>query len=275
LSDGAYIPLQAKGRSTLTRKGEVHVMVLAESLADDSVVIVSGLIVDGGLGPTMLVIPIGDFRRLAESYVVWDRPIYEMAFPIKIPSHSKWEPWLVPSDRLEERFGAARGLSVEMVAEGRFSTSNRGFLGESEVVRRLAEAEDLDLFRPFPDLETAELVVRHHMSGLVIGLQVKTVTMDTTHRRQSVHVLKSSFRPAPTTFFTVLAWLPVAGRFYEDFLMFPSERLVEFAQDDNRHFSFNFSAGRLKSYRRPLAELLAATEELLAKAANPPTWVRP
>ena len=42
LSDGAYIPVQAKGRSTL-RYGEVHLVVPAGSIDDDSVLIVSGL----------------------------------------------------------------------------------------------------------------------------------------------------------------------------------------------------------------------------------------
>src|SRR5256886_13156807 len=56
LSDGAYIPVQAKGRSSL-RKGQVKLLVAAESMTDDSVVIVGGAIVDDGLGPRMLVVP--------------------------------------------------------------------------------------------------------------------------------------------------------------------------------------------------------------------------
>jgi hypothetical protein len=50
LTDEAYIPVQAKGRSALM-DGEVHLVVWADSLVHDDVVIVSGLIVDGGLGP--------------------------------------------------------------------------------------------------------------------------------------------------------------------------------------------------------------------------------
>jgi hypothetical protein len=65
LTDGVYIPVQAKGRSALMG-GEVHLVVWADSLAHDDVMLVSGLIVDGGLGPTMLVVPEGDFKRLAE-----------------------------------------------------------------------------------------------------------------------------------------------------------------------------------------------------------------
>jgi len=146
-----------------------------------------------------------------------------------------------------------------------YSTDDRGFLGESEVTRRLAEAEDLNLFRPFPDSETAELLVRHRTSRRVIGLQVKTVTLDAPNGRQKVHVLSSSFRPAPTTYFTVLAWLPAEARFYEDCLIFPSERLHELAWEENGHLSFHFDSrwARVNGYRRPLADLRAAVEDLL------------
>jgi len=269
LSDGAYIPVQAKGRSTMTN-GYVHLVVPAGSIADDSVLIVSGLTVEGGLGPAMLVIPAADFRRLAESSIDLGQPIYAMAFPMNVQSHSRWDPWLVPSDRLEERFGVSPGLSVPAVTEelAPFSSSDRGFLGELEVMRRLAEAEDLNLFRPFPDSETAELLVRHRTSRKVIGLQVKTVTADASHPRPTVSVSISSFRPAPTTYFTVLVWLAVEGKFHEHFLMFPSERLLDFARQGKGHFKFEFrpnsaSPGPLQRYRRPLVELRAATEGLL------------
>src|SRR3979411_3275112 len=55
LSDGTYAPLQAKGRTRLSM-GEVRINVRAESVSDDLVVIIAGEIVDGGLGPTLLVI---------------------------------------------------------------------------------------------------------------------------------------------------------------------------------------------------------------------------
>src|SRR3982074_921137 len=48
LSDGAYIPLQAKGRTSATRD-QVQLIVDAASVADDLVVVVAGEIIDGGL----------------------------------------------------------------------------------------------------------------------------------------------------------------------------------------------------------------------------------
>lgn len=266
LSDGAYIPVQAKGRS-IVLNGEVHLVIRADTIADDSVLIVSGLIVDGGLGPVMMVVPAADFRRLAKLSTDLGQPIYEMAFPTHVPSSSKWKAWLTSPDRIEESFGILPGRSALASAEdiAPFSSGDRGFLGEADVIRRLAEAEDLNLFRPFPDLETAEIVVRNRVSRGVIGLQVKTVTLNAGHAKPTVDVRISSFRPAATTYFTVLAWLQVESRFHDEFLLVPSQRLHELVTKDNRHFTFHFDpdSSRLRSYRRPLSELRAAAEELL------------
>jgi hypothetical protein len=265
LIDGAYIPVQAKGRS-IVRNGEVQLIVRADTIADDSIVIVTGLMVDGGLGPVMMVVPAADFRRLARLSTDLGHPIYETEFPMRLSSSSRWKPWLTTPDRCAERLGILPGRPLaQREAIAPYWTGDRGFLGESEVIRRLAEAEDLNLFRPFPDLETAELVVHHRVSRRVIGLQVKTVTVGATNTQPVVGVSISSFRPAPTTYFTVVAWLQVDTRFHEECLMFPSERLHEFAVEEEGHFRFHFNPGsaRLKSYRHPLAELLAATEDLL------------
>src|SRR6267143_4018352 len=166
LSDGAYIPVQAKGRSSM-RRGQVQLLVAAESVADDLVVIIGGEIVDGGLGPKLLVVPTPDFRRLALLTTANGVPEYSMSFSMQPRSTSRWLPWLVSSDRLVEKFGVPLGLPAAAVpAEPpRLRRSPLGFLGESEVVRRLAEAERLNLFRPFPDLETVELAVRNLPSG--------------------------------------------------------------------------------------------------------------
>src|SRR5438309_682589 len=72
-SDGKYIPIQAKGGSSLS-DGVVHFVVLADSLMADSALLVSGQTTEGGLGPTILVIPEGDFKRLAELSHNGDRP---------------------------------------------------------------------------------------------------------------------------------------------------------------------------------------------------------
>jgi hypothetical protein len=115
LTDGVYIPVQAKGRSALMG-GEVHLVVWADGLADDDALLVAGLIVDGGLGPTMLVVPEGDFKRLAELSQTGGRPFYSMGFGMRPRSDSRWLPWLVPPDRLAERLGITPAMT-ELVAQ--------------------------------------------------------------------------------------------------------------------------------------------------------------
>jgi hypothetical protein len=77
-TDDVYLAVQAKGRTRLNEDGEVHLVVWAESLRDDSALLASGLVREGGLGPTMLVVPEGDFKRLAELSTWEGRPIYSM-----------------------------------------------------------------------------------------------------------------------------------------------------------------------------------------------------
>ena len=269
LSDGAYIPVQAKGRSSL-RKGQVQLLVAAESVTDDRVVIVGGEIVDGGLGPRMLVVPTPDFRRLALLTTANGVPEYSMSFSMRPRSRSRWLPWLVASDRLVEKFGVLLDLTAPPITfePPRLRRSPLGFLGESEVVRRLAEAEHLNLFRPFPDLETVELAVRHLGSGRVVGLQIKTVSVDALNTNRPVDVYISSFRPAPTTYFIVVAWMPDDRRFHEECLVFPSEDLLRFARPDGLHYMFEFQPGstkqpRLDKYRRALSNLSTEIDRLL------------
>jgi hypothetical protein len=261
LTDGAYLALQAKSRSTLM-DGEVHIVVWAESLVDARTLIVSGLIVNGGLGPTCLVIPAGDFKRQAVTSSNEGRPIYSAAFGMRPRSDTKWLPWLVPTERLAERFGVAIEALAELAVEPRPEwRSDVGFLGEAEVTRRLAEGGELNLFRPFPDLETAEIALLHLTTRRVIGLQVKTVDIAGARSHATVNVRASSFRPAPSTFFTVLAWLRDKSQFHEECLVIPSIELAEFVRDDGSgHLEFVWHPGstatrHLDKYRCGLDEL--------------------
>ncbi len=229
LTDGAYLEIQAKSRSTLM-DGEVHLVIPAESVVNDEILIVAGLHVDGGLGPTLLVLPAGDFKRLANASSDQGKPIYSMEFGMRPRSDSRWLPWLVPTERVVERFGlpveGVPGAPVEVRPEWRTAV---GFLGEAEVVRRLAESENLNLFRPFA----------------------------------------SSFRPAPTTYIVVVAWLRDEARFHEECLLIPSVELLNFVNDDGSgHLSFAFDPGsaaqpQLDAYRRRLAELCHEIERLV------------
>jgi hypothetical protein len=225
--------------------------------------------VDGGLGPAMLVVPTPDFRRLALLTSANGVPEYSMSFSAKPGSKSRWRPWLVSTDRLAERFGVPLGLPALAAELPQLQRSPLGFLGEAEVIRLLAEAEHLNLFRPFPDLETVELAVRNLINGRVVGVQIKTVRVDAVYPNRPVDIYMSSFRPAPTTYFTVVAWMPEERRFHEECLVIPSEKILGIARPAGLHYKFEFQPGskkqpRLDMYRRALSELCADVIRLLA-----------
>jgi len=258
--DDLYLAVQAKGRSTL-KDGEVHLVVWADSLRDDDALLVSGLLTEGGLGPTMLIVPEGDFKRLAE-LSTWDgRPVYSMGFGMNPRSDSRWLPYLVPTDRMVERFGVTPELPV-LAEPTRDWPSDIGFLGESEVIRLLAEDGELNLFRAFPDLETSELLVRHLTTRRVLGLQIKTIGVDASRPSGTVSVLASSFRPSPMTYFAALAWHKDERRFDEECLLIPSVHVAEIAQVRGSHLSFDWhpgspSAHQLNSYRVSVRALVS------------------
>jgi hypothetical protein len=234
---------------------------------------VSGLVVDGGLGPTVLVAPVRDFKRLADTTSADGEAVYSTGFGMRPRSNSRWLPFLVPAERLVEKFGVPAPtveLAEPPVAPRPSWRSDLGFLGESEVTRLLAEGSDLNLFRPFPDLETAELAVLHLESRRVVGLQIKTVGIDSARPSATVSVLASSFRPAPTTYFVVLAWLREEGRFHDECLLIPSEELRKIAGEDAYgHLKFEFHPGsatqvRLDKFRHPVSKLPAAIKAFLS-----------
>jgi hypothetical protein len=262
LSDGKYISIQAKGRSTL-EDGDVHLVVWADSLKDDNALLVSGLITEGGLGPTMLVIPEGDFKRLAEASRHEGRPIYAARFGMHPRERSRLYEFLIPTDRLVERFGISPTEGAAPAVEPHpMWRSDLGFLGEAEVIRLLAESADLNLFRPFPDLETSELAALDMNTRRVLGVQIKTVGVDKARPAGTVGIHAASFRPSRTTYFVVLAWLRDEHRFHDECLLIPSEeaRAICKPQESEGHLSFDWHPGsqsktHLDSYRNPKATL--------------------
>src|SRR6266853_35786 len=85
--------------------------------------------------------PAGDSKRHATTSTDEGRPIYSMEFGMRPRSDSRWLPWLVPTERLAERFEVAVEAPAEALSEPRREwRSDVGYLGEAEVTRRLAEA---------------------------------------------------------------------------------------------------------------------------------------
>lgn len=257
-TDDVYMSIQAKGRSTLD-DGEVHLVVWADSLRDDNALLVSGLVNDGGLGPTMLVIPEGEFKRLAELSHNRDRPVYAARFGMHPRPGSRFFEFLVPTKRLIDCFGISAPEAAPP-APPPLRRSAVGFLGEAEVIRLLAEAPELNLFRPFPDLETSELPVLNLETRRVVGLQIKTISVDADHPAGTVSIHLSSFRPSPATNFVCLAWLRAESRFHEECLLIPSTEIRDLCRPHpTDHLSFDWHPGshrtRLVDYEHSIAEL--------------------
>jgi hypothetical protein len=227
--------------------GQVHITVTASSLVDDDALIVATLVDGPELGAFVLVVDEHDFRRLASHDIVDGREFLTAAFQLHADGASRWAPYLVPRDGLAARFGVeVFGAAAPLPAVDR---ATEGFLGEAEVIRRLAEAEELALFRPFPDLETVEILARHMSSRRFLGLQVKTSGWEDPDGEQRVYVRKSSFRPSPSTSICVLGWNRSTRDFAEDCLLIPSTDIEHLARMEAEWLVLEIEPGA-RSHRR-------------------------
>jgi len=262
LEDGRYLALQVKGKTAL-HGAEAPIVVYERHLfTDDQLVI--GVHLDGDqLGPFALVLDAATFKRKASRMVDRGRVMLVADMPTHpIPGH-KWSEDLVPLEGLAKRLGfvapaAKEAIRAEVVSD---EDSVTGFWGEQEVCRRLGMLSDCGLFRPFPDNETAEVLVRRLATGVTIGIQVKTCQLANADSRGAIFTLKSSFVAAPTTFVVALAWIGPERRFHETCLVVPSEVLPSIATIDGAYYAVHFRpAGssmprRLDQYRVPLESL--------------------
>jgi len=262
LNDGAYLALQVKGKTSL-HGPEAPIAVYEKHLfTPDQLVI--GVHLDGDrLGPYALVADAATFRRKAATLVDRGRVMLIADMPIRqIPGHS-WSEDLVPIEKLAERLGATRlELGVGLEAEPP-SDEDRliGSWGELDVIRRLAFLEDCGLFRPFPDNETNEILVRHLATGMTLGIQVKTGQLPEPDAYRKILINRSNFVPAQTTFLVALGWMVKERRFHETCLVIPSEVIPALAATVGPNYELHFRpAGssrpsRLDRYRVPLESL--------------------
>jgi len=272
LDDGTYLPVQVKGRTELTPAGQVHITVTATSMVDDAALVVAALVEGEELGPFVLVVDEASFKKLAVHNEVGGREYLTAAFQLHEGGDSRWAPYLVARERLAERFGAVAragiALPEDVLPSAGVDREHEGFLGEMEVVRRLAEAESLNLFRPFPDLETVEVLARHVSTRRFLGIQVKTVGWDRDHLENRVYVRRASFRSSASTFISVLGWDRDAGLFEDDCLFIPSVELPDIARADGEWMELELVPGAMRHrrtdrYRKSLASLGRTVESLL------------
>lgn len=265
LDDGAYLALQVKAK-TYVQSDEAPIAVFESHLYTDDQLIV-GVHLDGDhLGPFALVADAATFKRKAGRMLDAGRLRLVADMPMHpIPGH-KWTEDLVPIERLAERLGAHRraavaALQAEVVPDEDLVI---GFWGEQEVCRRIAMIEDCGLFRPLPDNETVEVIVRRLASGSTIGIQVKTAQLDQPHAYRHVLVNRSNFVAAPTTLIVALAWIVPERRFHQTCLLIPSEALPSIAGTSGPNYELHFrpdgssEPSKLDQYRLPLEALAEA-----------------
>jgi hypothetical protein len=262
LGDGRYLALQVKGKSAL-HGPEAPIAVYENHLFTPDQLVIGVHLEGDHLGPFAFVIDAERLKKKAARIVDRGRVLLVADMPLHpIPGH-KWSEDLVPIEGLAVRLGFVAQAPLEALPAEVFSDDDRvnGFLGEQEVCRRVAVLADCGFFRPFPDNETAEILVRRLMTGTTIGIQVKTCAISEPNARGEIFTARSSFVAAPTTFFVVLAWIRNKRRFHENCLVIPSEMLPSIAAVDEARYQFKFHpAGsnmpsRLDRYRIPLESL--------------------
>ena len=262
LTDGSYIPVQVKGRAA----NSVHsfeIMIPASKLVEDRALLIAGQLFEDGLGSELLVIEEGTFKRLAAHDTFRGEEIYWAIFK-RDPTSSRWREYMVPMEKLAERLLGAPPSLVEAESPKSAEPVDRhnqwlGFLGESEVVRRLAENPQLDLFRPFPDLEMVEVLARDRETGGFVGLQVKTA-IPARYGEAQFRVRKATFVPSPTTWIVALAWIKDEGLFGSDCLLVPSQDIPAIAVEGDDRWVLDFNPAhpdptRFDAYRRNLTDL--------------------
>lgn len=280
LSDRAYIPVQVKGRGKAV-EGMVEIVIRGDSLVDDRALIIAGLLAGDGLGPTLLVVDERTFKELAARSVAGGVEVFSAAFSMHPTEATHWRPYLLARESLAERvlgFGVmppgveSVGIEVGLEPQDRHNQW-LGFLGEAEVVRRLAENPRLDLFRPFPDLEMVEVLARNNVTRNFAGFQVKAAIPAAQYGEAHIHIRKATFVADPRTWVLGLAWLPDGGRFADECLVVPTAALPRVAVDGGDRYVLNFhpqspEPTRIDMFRHSLATLGTIGEGLTAVSAG-------
>lgn len=259
LPGGAWLPVQVKG-SSVVASGRVWLRV--RSLLPPSAWLI-GCWLDGSrLGPYSLLIDGASFGSMAKPSSEGRVAVWDLDFPVSPGSASDpVSAFVVPTSSLASRLLPASLPAFELPEA--VDVRSEGLLGELEVLRLLAVVPSLELYRPFPDLETAEIAVRSSSSGGVLGLQVKTTSLASASDRGVLVVKRRSFRPFPDVWVVALAWLPAQGSFHQECLFLPSSAVASVGYADGDWWAIHFhpgstAAGRTAPYRLPLADLASA-----------------
>ncbi len=273
LADGAYIALQVKTKTALT-SSEAPIAVYENHLFTDDQLVVGVTLEGDRLGTYALVADGSTFKKKAARMVDRGRTMLVADMPLHpIPGH-KWSEDLVPVEQLASWLGVGRTTvaAPTPVPSEPSPDEDRiiGFWGEMEICRRLASLEACALFRPFPDNEIAEVLLRRLAGGATVGLQVKTIQLARPHDSGHVLVNRTSFIAAPSTLLVALAWVLPERRFHQTCLVIPTVGLPSLAGTSGPNYELHFrpdgsaEPSRLDQYRLPLDSLAEAISGHLA-----------
>jgi hypothetical protein len=265
-------------------EGMVQIVVRGDSLVDDDALLIASFMLDVP-DQLDLVVTERTFKQLAAHDVSQGHDVYSAAFSMH-PSHSHWRPYLVPRAELAERIlGMSAAQAIARREPDLLEPSERhnewlGFLGESEVIRRLAESPRLDLFRPFPDLEMVEVLARDNVRRSFVGLQVKAATVAQPYGEAHIHVRKATLSNNPTTWLVGLAWREETAAFDPECLFIPAADIPNVGIEAGSKWAINFHPSSpertvLDAYRKPLADLSRLILEAGSEAGGRPTESRP
>jgi hypothetical protein len=272
LNDGAFLALQVKSKTT-SRSNEAPIAVLESHLFTDDQMVIGVHLERDRLGDYVLVADAATFRTKAGRITDRGRTLLVADMPIRpIPGH-KWSEDLIPTSNLATRLGALRPALIlpPPTVPPPDEDLVIGNWGETEVGRRLAMLEGCGLFRPFPDNETAEVVVRQLSTGRTVAIQVKTAQLDEPHAYRHVLVNRSNFVPTPNTYVVALAWIVPQHRFHETCLLIPSEELPAIAGTSGQYYELHVrpdgssEPSKVDRYRIPVESL---AEEISARLRN-------
>src|SRR5438105_4900608 len=142
-----------------------------------------------------------------------------------------------------------------------------GFVGEQEVFRRVATLGDCGLFRPFPDSEMTEVILRRLKTGSTLGIQVKTAQLDQPHDVRHVLINRATFVAAPSIVVIALAWIVPEQRFHETCLVLPAQDVPSLASINGPYYELHFRAEGSRASHR-LDRYRIRLEDLATKLAN-------
>ena len=258
-----YTPLQVKARSVLAH-GTATFVVRGNAMTDDKAVLILAHIDRSHLDPYVVVIEEGRFRELAAQSSNAGYEVFEASIRLPPKAGTLWAQYVIRTADLAARLGGSLGQPTLVEGIGPLGRAlpdkPMGIRGEAEVIRRLTDEGALNIFRPFPDLESAEIAVRHVETFQILGLQVKTTGAAATGDEVTVNTKVHSFDVAANTWLLALNWLRDANQFHPECLVIPSAEIPRIGTEREKYFHFQWTPGggrhsMLEPYRRPLESL--------------------